>query len=72
MAVTDTDGHDSTDAIKISTPTFVVEVLHGSFDDHYRFFIECEQSGGQVGFSHLLYFFVGWPSIGFGLMIERR
>ncbi len=48
VAVADADGDDAAEAVEVLFAGFVPDVLHFSFDDHERVFVEVEEGGVEV------------------------
>src|SRR5215813_14125698 len=72
MTVTDADGRNATERIKISASTLVEDVLAFAFDDHQWSFVIKEYPGIQKLATQPQHLFRGWPPIRLRLIIKRR
>src|SRR5437870_7062019 len=72
VTVTDADGDNSTERIKISPSLFVEHVLPFAFHDHQRAFVVEEDAGIQKLPTQAQHFFRGRPAMWLWLIIESR
>ena len=72
MAVADADGDDAGEAIQITPPRLVVEILHRAFDDHDGVLVVGDQRRGQMLPAQAQGVCMGRAVVGPRLMVERR
>src|SRR5262249_25592624 len=70
MAMTDADGHNSTEGIEISASVFVEYVLCFALHNHQRSFVVEEKPRIQKLATRAQYFFRGWPEVRLRPIIE--
>ena len=70
--MSDADGDHPGKGIQITAPLFIINILHGSFDDHERLLIIGEQPRVKDLLSEGQDLFQGWTGIRFRLMVVRR
>jgi len=72
MAVAHADCDDAAEGIQVPAPLFIIDILHGTFNDHYGPVIVSNQGRSQIALAHIHHLFRRWTGVMFDLMMVLR